>query len=54
MKEGITASLVAKDTIVKPSENVLNAVEQLNKQIAALKEWKNNESKKKVYWKRIN
>ena len=40
MEEGITASLVAKDTIVKPSENVLNAVEQLNKQVATLKDVK--------------
>ena len=38
MKEGITASLVAEDTIIEPSENVLNAVEELNKQIVALKE----------------
>ena len=38
MEEGITASLVAKDTIIIPSENVLNAVEQLNKQILTLKE----------------
>ena len=38
MKERITASLVAKDTIIEPSENVLNAVEQLNKQILTLKE----------------
>ena len=39
MEEGITASLVAGDTIVEPSENVLNAVEELNKQIVALKGW---------------
>ena len=38
MKERITASLVAKDTIIEPSENVLNAVEGLNKQILTLKE----------------
>ena len=38
MEEGITASLVAEDTIVEPSESVLNIVEELNKQIAALKE----------------
>ena len=37
MKEGITASLVAKDIIIEPSESVLNAVEELNKQIVALK-----------------
>ena len=54
MEEGITASLVTEDTIVEPFESVLNIVEELNKQIIALKEWKNNESKKKVYWKRIN
>ena len=40
MEEGITASLVTEDTIVEPSESVLNIVEELNKQIAALKEWK--------------
>ena len=40
MKERITASLVAKDTIIEPSENVLNAVEQLNKQVATLKDVK--------------
>ena len=38
MEEGITASLVAEDTIVEPSESVLNIIEELNKQIAALKE----------------
>ena len=38
MKEGITASFVTKDTIITPSKNVLNAVEQLNKQIVTLKE----------------
>ena len=38
MEEGITASLVTEDTIVEPSESVLNIVEELNKQIAALKE----------------
>ena len=48
MKEGITASLVAKDIIIEPSESVLNAVEELNKQIVALKGWKNNESKKVI------
>ena len=37
MKEGITASLVTKDIIIEPSESVLNAVEELNKQIVALK-----------------
>ena len=40
MEEGINASLVAEDTIVEPSENVLNAVEQLNKQVATLKDVK--------------
>ena len=38
MEEGITASLVTEDTIVEPSESVLNIVEEPNKQIAALKE----------------
>ena len=48
MKEGITASLVTKDIIIEPSESVLNAVEELNKQIVALKGWKIMKVKKVI------
>ena len=38
MEEGITASLIGKNTSIEPFESVLNPVEQLNKQIVTLKE----------------